>query len=316
VYDFAGQGRVSLPFSAFPSALWYNKTLFDEAGLAYPPQKWGAPYVDGDDWDWNKLRELALLLTVDADGTVATSSAFNPENIVQFGFDIQNTHTRGQATYFGAGSFVNEDGSATLPAAWADAFHWYYDAMWVDGFMPTDAYRSLDLLAQGNTFNSRKVAMSPQHLWFTCCTGDVDWDVAALPAYDGEITAKLHVLSFGIMQDSAHPDAAWEVLQLFLGEYAPELLAVYGGVPARQNLQAGYLARMEATYPGVDFDVFVDGLAYADVPNHELQLPNHAAAEERIDAFQGLYQSTPGLDVDAELEKLVGDLNEIFQGGE
>ncbi|MBN2499783.1 MAG: extracellular solute-binding protein [Anaerolineales bacterium] len=316
VYELTGHGQVSLPFSAFPSGLWYNQALFDEAGLAYPPQQWGAPYADGDIWDWDKLREMAMLLTIDANGRPAGSSGFDPADIVQFGFDIQSTHARGQATYFGAGSFVDADGTATLPADWADAFRWYYDAMWTDHFMPTDAYRSSDLFLQGNTFGSGKIAMSPQHLWYTCCVGEVDWNVAAIPAYRGEATAKLHVLSFGIMQDSANPDAAWEVLQLFLGEHAAELLAAYGGVPARQSLQADYLEQMSAAYPGVDFSVFVDGLAYADIPNHELRLSNHTAATARIDAFQNLYQSTPDLDLDAELENLVLDLNEIFQGTE
>ncbi|MCA9875423.1 MAG: extracellular solute-binding protein, partial [Anaerolineales bacterium] len=55
-YQFEGQGQVGLPFAVYPSALWYNKDLFDEAGLEYPPHEWGAPYADGSEWNFDKLR--------------------------------------------------------------------------------------------------------------------------------------------------------------------------------------------------------------------------------------------------------------------
>ena len=62
---YAGaDGRlVGLPFEAFPSLTYYNKSLFDEAGLAYPPTGVGVPYVmpDGREvpWDYNAVTEIA-----------------------------------------------------------------------------------------------------------------------------------------------------------------------------------------------------------------------------------------------------------------
>jgi multiple sugar transport system substrate-binding protein len=39
-YQFGASGeQLGIPFAVYPSALWYNKELFDEAGLAYPPHK-------------------------------------------------------------------------------------------------------------------------------------------------------------------------------------------------------------------------------------------------------------------------------------
>ena len=46
--DLAGQSQLFMSVRRLPSALWYNKDLFDEAGLDYPPHEWGAPYADGD----------------------------------------------------------------------------------------------------------------------------------------------------------------------------------------------------------------------------------------------------------------------------
>ena len=51
-------------------------------------------------------------------------------------------------------------------------------------------------------------------------------------------------------------------------------------------------------------------------PNHEALLPNYAVADERLNAFQTLYGSTPDLDMDAELDKLEEDLSVIFQDAE
>jgi len=63
-YRVAGEGLLGLPFGIYPSFLYINKDLFDEAGLPYPPQKYGDKY-EGKEWDMDALKELALKLTVD-----------------------------------------------------------------------------------------------------------------------------------------------------------------------------------------------------------------------------------------------------------
>ena len=44
-YRNADGALIGLPFGAFPSVTYYNRALFDEAGLAYPPRAVGEPYV-------------------------------------------------------------------------------------------------------------------------------------------------------------------------------------------------------------------------------------------------------------------------------
>jgi hypothetical protein len=41
-------------------------------------------------------------------------------------------------------------------------------------------------------------------------------------------------------------------------------------------------------------------------------MPNYAKAYDRIGAFQSLYEADPTLDIDAELDTLVADLQVIF----
>jgi multiple sugar transport system substrate-binding protein len=311
-YKFGTDSQLFLPLSVFPSALFYNKDLFDEAGLEYPPHEWGAPYADGDDWTFEKLRDLGMFLTVDANGADATMEGFDPDNIVQFGFDSQWQDIRADWTHIGPGSFVDENGDAVMPDVWREAANWYYDGMWTDYFIPNDSYVNSDLLAQGNPFGSGNLAMDAVNLWYNCCTEGVNWDVAAIPSHNGNLTSKLHADTFGILKGVENPDAAWEVYSLLMGEFAGDLVEVYGAFPARQSLQDQAVAGLEERFPGVDFQVFVDGLAYPDVPSHESAMPNFLKATDTYGSFGSLYQSTPGLDLDAEIEALIAELQEVF----
>lgn len=118
---------LGIPFGIYPSFVFVNKDLFDEAGLPYPPQAYGAPYVDenGEEHEWNfdTVRELAMKLTLDANGNDATSPDFDPEHIVQWGYDEQWTDLRGAGTMFGAGSIVDASGkTAQIPEPWLAAW--------------------------------------------------------------------------------------------------------------------------------------------------------------------------------------------------
>jgi multiple sugar transport system substrate-binding protein len=311
-YNFEGQGQVGIPFGVSPSALWYNKDLFDEAGLDYPPSEWGAPYADGDEWTFDKLRELAVFLTVDGNGNDATMEGFDPNNITQFGYDAMWTDVRGRWTFFGAGSFADADGNAQIPDVWREAAKWYYDGMWADYFIPNDSYVNSDLLAQGNTFGSGAVAMNPNHTWYTCCFEGVNWDVAAIPSYNGNLTAKLHADTFAILKATKNLEAAFEVYTLMTTEFAEELTQVYGFLPAKISAQEAAIAKWQENYPNADAQVFVDALNYPDNPNHESGMPNFLKASDTYGTFGAKYQSTPGLDLDAELDALQAELQKVF----
>ncbi len=321
-FRFPDQGLIGLPFATFPSFIYFRKSLFDEAGVPYPPQEYGAPYVwNGEEREWNMdtLRELAMYMTVDANGNDATMEEFDPASVEQWGFVSQWNEPRGISTMFGASSLVDENGDAVLPQAWIDAFTWFYNGIWTDKFIPNASQVGSDILANGNAFSSGRVAMAHTHLWYTCCIGDTnDWDIAVMPSFNGVTTAKLHGDSFRLMRTSADMPleeqlAAFEVLTYLLGEASDELLVVYGGMPAREEDTAAFFATLDERFDqGVNWQVAIDSLAYADSPNHEYNMPNYLKAKDRIGAFQSLYESTPDLDIVAELEKLVADLNVIF----
>ncbi len=323
-YEVEGEGLLGLPFAVFPQFLYYNQDLFDEAGLAYPPSEYGAPYVwtDGTEspWDIDTLRELAKLLTVDANGNDATSPDFDRNAIVQFGFGNQWTDMRGLAALFGPGNLVDDNGNAVVPDSYREAMKWYQELAWVDGTYPFADYGGADFLGAGNWFNSGNMAMDAVHLWYaTCCVGDLQaaWNVAPMPSANGQTTAKLHADTFAITKSSKVPDAAFKVLQYLIGDAAPTLLKVYGGMPARLSLQESFFDELDLDQfagLGINWDVVSESLAYNDNPNHEAGLPNSQEAQDCYNRVTNKLFVDPDFDVDAAFDQLVIDLQAIYDG--
>jgi len=309
------RGLIGLAVGVYPSAIYVNKDLFDEAGLDYPPQEYGEPYADGDEWNVDKARELAMQLTVDANGNDATMDGFDSENIVQYGWNFQWTDPRGLATVWGAGNFVDDEGNAYMPDHWRTAFDWYYNGMWEDFFIPNGPARGSDLMASGNPFGSGNLAMAHCHTWYTCCLGDVaNWDYAVVPSYEGEATAKLHTDMVGVMNTTENPEAAVEVVYDIAT--SPQLISAWGVLPAKESLQDDFIASLQADFPDVNFDVALAGLNHVDVPNHEAFMPNFAQADDRVKELDSTLQQTPDLDLDAALDEFVSDMQEIFDAAD
>jgi multiple sugar transport system substrate-binding protein len=318
-YNIPGQGQIGIPFAVYPSFVYFNKDLFDEAGLPYPPQKFGETYM-GKEWNFDTVRDLAKILTVDDRGNDASSPNFQPDHIVQFGFDLQfGTDPRAMGTPFGANRVIDNEGRAYIPPNWLTAWNFFYDGMFKDHWMPNEAYRNSDLFGKGSVFNSGNLAMAYTHLWYTCCIDPVskngkvrNWDIAVVPAYQGVTTAKLHADTFGIMKASKHPNEAFQVYKYLITNR--DLLDVYGAMPAIKSMQSDFFGGVDQKFAPVkvNWQVAVDSLAYNDVPNHEEGLPNFLKARQALTDFEKLYNTTPGLDINTESVKLQATLQGIY----
>jgi multiple sugar transport system substrate-binding protein len=101
-YQVEGE-QVGLPFAVFPGAIYYVPAMFDEAGLAYPPQKYGEKYVlDGNevDWNWETVSEIAKRLTIDINGLNSTEDGFDASQISQVGYSAQWQSILSVATFY------------------------------------------------------------------------------------------------------------------------------------------------------------------------------------------------------------------------
>jgi multiple sugar transport system substrate-binding protein len=320
---------VGLPFASYPSAMFYNRELFDEAGLPYPPQEYGpdgtAVYGEGTEfegpWDYAKVQEIAQILTVDANGVDANDPAFDRENTVQWGFHWQwTTRIFQNGSYWGAGYPLADDGTADIPAVWEEEWRWFYDNVWDRGISPSQA--QMDAVGD-NVFQTGNLAMAATHLWYTCCIRDDEngivgdfWDLAVLPSNGGAITANMHADTFRIMASTEHPDEAFQTMYYLVTTAAPELLTAYGAAPADPALTTEFLANLDERYPQeVNWQVILEAANYADNPSHETFLPGWGEYKVRLGELESAILSDPALDLDAAIAQVESDLTTIFQEG-
>jgi multiple sugar transport system substrate-binding protein len=318
-----GGTTIGVPFGTYPSYLWYNKKLFDEAKLAYPPTKVGDQY-EGKPWDVAAVRDLGMKLTVDKNGNDATSADFDADNIVQWGFDSQwaDNAPTAETALFGAGSFLADDGkTAQIPDAMRAGIHWFNDGVWKDHFIPNQNQVNSDLLAKGNPFQSGNLAMTEIHTWYSCCVnpappakaivGDnFGWAVA--PAYNGKTTAKLHADTFSMLKTTKHADQAFKALSALAG--SGELATIYGAMPADPAAQQPFIDAVNKAYPTakLNWDVPKAMLEFPDIPNHQAWVPDYAKSKAAWQKFGVGYRTSQSADIDADLDTLKTTLQGIF----
>lgn len=327
------EGQVGLPFAVFPAAVYYVPAYFDEVGLAYPPSAYGEMYeLDGQmvEWNWDTFTEVARRLTIDVNGFNATEDGFNRDQIVQVGYSPQwQTHVNYMGSYrAGAAKVFEGEASgeyvATLPDSWKEAARWIYDGMWGDRpFTATGPLSGAAEFGNGNLFNSGKSAMAITPLWYTCCLGEFrdagnEFQAGALPVgADGLVHGRVDADTFRVWKGTRNPEAAFTVLSYLITTGADKLLPVYGALPAIAEKQAAFFEVKSNDYPFVTqetWDIFSAGLAFPDAPSAEQFQPNWNEAWARQQTFFDLILNTPPnqLDFDAEWDKMISDLNTIY----
>jgi len=316
-----GDKLYGIPFGVYPGVMFYNKDLFDAAGLAYPPSKFDEKYkLDGKDvdWSWDTAYTIAKKLTFDKAGKDATDPAFDPTNIVQFGLDQQwDTERSDMQTYGGAPVIDAKTGKVLITANWRAEAQDMFKAIWVDHSMPNQTYENSDLL-KPSAFASGKVAMGRVMLWYTCCLADLKakWDIGVQPSYKGVYTPPSDVDTFRIYKGTKSPDAAFTVLSYLTNEAALDLLTHYGSVPARPELQSKFIEGLSKAYPSVtNWSIIGPSLDHAAVPHHQSSYPNYARGQQRFSDFNTWLRSAgptaKPADVDTQLDKLQADIQTL-----
>ena len=325
------EGQVGLPFAVFPGAIYFQPTMFDEAGLNYPPQVYGEKYVMPDgtekDWNWETVTEVAKLLTVDVNGKNSIEEGFDRTQIVQVGYSPQWQSILSVGTFYGGATKIysgTEKGSyaSTIPDSWKEGWKWYYDGMWgAQPYMATGPLSGAPEFGNGNIFNAGKAAMGLTQTWYTCCLGDfakagLEFQLGIQPmGSDGNVHGRVDADTFRILKGTKHPAEAFEVLAYLITTGGDKLLPAYGAMPAIASKTDAFFEKKSADYPFVtkeSWNVFVQGLAYPDTPSAEQYQPNSIKANARFTTFGDLMNNTEGLDFDAEFQKLVDDLNVLY----
>lgn len=301
------EGRlIGLPFGYWPAVLYYNKDLFDRAGLPYPPHRYGEEYALGGAWTLDKVAEIAPHFAFDSLGRDALNPSYDVNQAVQWGFVIQGNFNAA-AAIFGTASILDANGKVSIPPSWREAALWIHRAVWQEKFFPNEA--GLDRM-NGDPFGKGAAAMYYAPSWFMCCEADFNWDIAAVPSWAGKATSRREQAGFAIPQLSQHPEAAMKVAMALTSD--PALLAAFRLVPARTDMRRNLAQQLAARQPGVDWQVLVDSINYPDDPPYSEFLPRAAGAFGLFNRFADGLLNDPNFAVEEELDRLEKDLQALM----
>ena len=240
-------GMFGLPRDFQTIALFYNKDMFDAAGVEYPTA----------DWTYDDMREAAKKLTKDTDGD---------GKINQFGFysDLWDMELIwSEAIWAYGGDVINADHTKTLiaePKA-KEAWQLFHDMMFEDKSWP-DTNTAGEY--GGDPFLAGVAAMTTIGHWVVPGYSEVNfkWDVAPMPKGPAGQATSVNSAGFVIAKDSKSPDAAFEFLKYVLSEPAQKRLAELGFACPVLKSVAESDAFLKQSTP-INHKVFLDSLAFA-----------------------------------------------------
>lgn len=240
-------GYFGIPRDFQPIVLYYNRDMFDAAGVAYPT----------DNWTWNDLRETAKKLTLDKNG----DGKIDQWGFWGDGYDQESLWGHVMRSY--GGDFVDAKSEKTLiNSKEAQAGFELIRGMWLDDkTMP-----SRDQLAQFgyDGFLSGVSAMGLSGHWMVpdYAQQKFKWDVAPIPAGPVARVTSANSAGFVIAKASKSPDAAWQFVKYATGEAGQAQLAKIGfAVPIRESVAKSDAFLGQATK--INHQIFVDATSYA-----------------------------------------------------
>lgn len=224
----------ALPYDYSTVGLYYNKELFDEAGVAYP----------ADDWTWDDLIAAARKLT-----------KTRGNRVLQYG--LAHTPAFAVATQWMEGMILSEGGvmftedyskciiddpkTVEIFEKWADIALEYRAAP-----LPGET-------AQENVYFTGRAAMAFDGSWGTMGHRNMcgfPFDVAMLPqGPDGKRVCGATGGSWAISKDTKHLEEAWEFVKYLASPEAQRVLIVdpVRSLPARKSLLDEWAAQITKT---------------------------------------------------------------------
>lgn len=246
MYSYEGV-QYGLPRDFDTIALFYNKDIFDAAGVEYPT----------DAWTWDDFRATAEQLT-DADNGIWGAGLQTSWQENYYNFIWQNE-----------GNLLNEDRTACVvdePAA-SEAFV-YLTGFFTDELTPSIAIQQSNAVAD-TLFPAGQVAMMTGGSFRAGTYGaaDANIDVAPMPQGKTRATA-IHGLANVIWAGSKSPAASLELVKFLAGTEAETILGESGAtIPALAGHQDPWLQ----ANPDMNLQVFLDAVEYSEkVPDPEV----------------------------------------------
>lgn len=236
-YTFDGM-LYALPRDIDSMGLWYNKKIFDQAGIPYP----------NDDWKWSDLEKSGLVIKEKVKGVYPVTFEYYSQNAWQ--------------------NIINQNGGTILNAEktksnWDSprnigAIKWMKKLIDI-GICPSAEAGDLNVY---ELFQSDKVAMYYGGAWCALPFSENELvrnhiGVAEMPAGIKDATAA-HTISYGIYSHTKNPDAAFRLIQFLTNKESAEYIATTGvSIP---NLKSARKYWTEAFSKTFDVSAFIKAL--------------------------------------------------------
>jgi multiple sugar transport system substrate-binding protein len=243
VADFTTtDGQFGLPRDLNVVALYYNKKMFDAAGVPYPDES----------WDWAKLTEVAKQLTLrGSDGKVS-----------QWGFYTETTDMENfwsELVWQSGGEIISQDHKTSLVGSdqAAQGIQFLEDLIWKHKVMPDAAITD----ALGDAFEQGQAAMEANGSWLvaTHIAAGLDFGIAPLPKGPAGQATSINPTGAVVFKGTKSPDAAWAFVKYLASPAAQtKLMELKSSLPANKEVLAGPFA---TSFDGAK--VLADAIAYA-----------------------------------------------------
>jgi multiple sugar transport system substrate-binding protein len=235
LYNFGGQ-QYAMPMDYDSIALFYNKAMFDAAGVAYPT----------DSWTWEDLLAAAQKLTIPGQ---------------QYGFAVDTYMQTGIGNFIfqNGGAVYSDDNtkSAINSPQNVETFQFLSDLMYVSKVSPTAP--ELVEMPTYMQFQAEKVAMITFGSWYVSALQETLGDkmgIAPLPQKTAR-ASMLHGLGYAISANTQHPEEAWAFVKFCAQKEAMTDQASVV-LPAYKGMEGNWVAQ----FPTLNAQIFPDAVAY------------------------------------------------------
>ncbi|MGP4042082.1 ABC transporter substrate-binding protein [Gracilibacillus sp. D59] len=183
--------------------LYYNKDLFDEANIPYPPSN------PNEAWTWEEFRDVANQLTID-------------EGDTQFGvYGLENLYNNIPLVLGNGGDVWAEDGSLALNSdATSEVWEKVKQLRYEDGASP--AAQTLENIGMNASqmLQTGRVGMIIEGSWALqeLATMGFPVGVAALPKIGEKAMTHGQAHLHSVWSETEHPEAAWKLVKFLSSE--------------------------------------------------------------------------------------------------
>jgi multiple sugar transport system substrate-binding protein len=240
IYKWQGEKQYAVPKDIDTIALWFNKTMFDAAGVSYPDES----------WTWDDFKEACKKLTK-PDGS-------------QYGYTIKPSNNQDgwyNMVYDMGGTIISDDkkSSGFNQAGTIKAID-FASGLVKAGLTPS--YETISENDVNALFEAGKVAMVTQGSWMLAdlCNNDyvkANCDIAVLPkdAATGRRASIYNGLGWAAAANTDKPDEAWSLIEYLGSQKAQQKQSDLGIVISAYE---GTVSNWTKAYPDFNLQAYLD----------------------------------------------------------